>query len=636
MAKATGTKNRKTGAKASSRSGTAKKSPAKSSTASRKKSNIEIIDEQRLKARKQITAILLFAFSVFFLCVTIIPGESFWQVMRNVIFGMFGYCAFLWPLIMIYVSVMYAMEKTNDKIGFKLFEITALIVFICGAFYIFSGNFDNVLIWEDIKDSYTMGISHANGGVFGAIFGGILMKIFGKTGAAITDIIIICVMIMLITGTTLIKLFKTLWTPVKKIEEYSEVKVSEMMPARGKRFNIDVDLGPDDDTDVRKRKAEYDDDEITTIFDQKTKSKNRAVGKKTKKDSERETIAKIFDIEREEKKYEDHAEAVLQPQPVVQSPASGIDDIVKKAAQKSAAAKTPVPAEISSEIKAQSNKDDNSANYKFPPIDCLRKGTKSSSSIDSEELKQNASTLVSTLKSFGVETKVIDISRGPSVTRYELKPSAGVKISRITNLADDIALNLAASGVRIEAPIPNKAAVGIEIPNRNREVVTAREIIDTKLYKAIEECLKEKGMTRVSNKNEAQIIFVPLWNISEREIPTYNTPYNLNLPVQPLPIRGNPYKKAVSLEMQAWFPDMDSWVWRGFSPMEVSPLMMTSGSIRDQVDWCFKHFPPEEYPSNLEKRRDEIADKKYEEKNQFNNVLIEDRKNRDTISSERN
>lgn len=483
MAKATGTKSRKTGAKTSSRSGTAKKSPAKSSTASRKKSNIEIIDEQRLKARKQITAILLFAFSVFFLCVTIIPGESFWQVMRNVIFGLFGYCAFLWPLIMIYVSVMYAMEKTDDKIGFKLFEITALIVFICGAFYIFSGNFDNVSIWEDIKDSYTMGISHANGGVFGAIFGGILMKIFGKTGAAITDIIIICVMIMLITGTTLIKLFKTLWTPVKKIEEYSEVKVSEMMPARGKRFNIDVDLGPDDDTDVRKRKAEYDDDEITTIFDQKTKSKNRAVGKKTKKDSERETIAKIFDIEREEKKYEDHVEAVLQPQPVVQSPSSGIDDIVKKAAQKSAAAKTPVPAEIASEIKAQSNKDDNSANYKFPPIDCLRKGTKSSSSVDSEELKQNASTLVSTLKSFGVETKVIDISRGPSVTRYELKPSAGVKISRITNLADDIALNLAASGVRIEAPIPNKAAVGIEIPNRNREVVTAREIIDTNQFR---------------------------------------------------------------------------------------------------------------------------------------------------------
>lgn len=482
MAKSAGTKTKKPGTKTGSRSGTAKKSPAKSSTASRKKPNIEIIDEPRLKAQKQITAILLFAFSVFFLFVTIIPGESFWQVMRNVIFGLFGYCAFLWPLIMIYVSVMYAMEKTDDKIGFKMFEITMLIVFICGAFYIFSGNFDNVSIWEDIKDSYKMGISHANGGVFGAIFGGILMMVFGKTGAAITDIIIICVMIMLITGTTLIKLFKTLWTPVKKIEEYSEVKVNEMIPVRGKRFNIDVDLGPDDETEVRRKSNDDDDDEILTIFDQDSRSKNRT-GKRAKKNSEDEAIAKIFDINREEKKAVSAPETVSQPQSAVQNPASGIDDIVKKAAQKSAAAKAPVPVEIASEIKAQSGKDDNSANYQFPPLDCLRKGTKSSSSVDSEELKQNASTLVSTLKSFGVETKVIDISRGPSVTRYELKPSAGVKISRITNLADDIALNLAASGVRIEAPIPNKAAVGIEIPNRNREVVTAREIIDTNQFR---------------------------------------------------------------------------------------------------------------------------------------------------------
>lgn len=74
--------------------------------------------------------------------------------------------------------------------------------------------------------------------------------------------------------------------------------------------------------------------------------------------------------------------------------------------------------------------------------------------------------MVDTLKSFGVETRIVDISRGPTVTRYELQPCAGVKISKITNLADDIALNLATAGVRIEAPIPNKAAVGIEVPNR--------------------------------------------------------------------------------------------------------------------------------------------------------------------------
>ena len=87
------------------------------------------------------------------------------------------------------------------------------------------------------------------------------------------------------------------------------------------------------------------------------------------------------------------------------------------------------------------------------------------------------------LASFGVQTRIIDIARGPAVTRYELQPSAGVKISKITNLADDIALNLATSGVRIEAPIPNKAAVGIEVPNRQTSVVPIRDIIDSQAFR---------------------------------------------------------------------------------------------------------------------------------------------------------
>ena len=94
-------------------------------------------------------------------------------------------------------------------------------------------------------------------------------------------------------------------------------------------------------------------------------------------------------------------------------------------------------------------------------------------------MKTTAKKLVDTLKSFGVETNLIGVSRGPSVTRYELQPAPGVKINRITNLADDIALNLASAGVRIEAPIPNKSAVGIEIPNQHKSMVTLREIISS-------------------------------------------------------------------------------------------------------------------------------------------------------------
>ena len=116
-------------------------------------------------------------------------------------------------------------------------------------------------------------------------------------------------------------------------------------------------------------------------------------------------------------------------------------------------------------------------------MDCLNLPKNNNTAGFENELKQNANKLVETLKSFGVETRIVDIARGPSVTRYEIQPAAGVKISKITNLSDDIALNLAASGVRIEAPIPSKAAVGIEIPNKNRQSVTLREVIDTSAYK---------------------------------------------------------------------------------------------------------------------------------------------------------
>ena len=104
--------------------------------------------------------------------------------------------------------------------------------------------------------------------------------------------------------------------------------------------------------------------------------------------------------------------------------------------------------------------------YIKPPIDILNEIEKPEEANLQEELRSNAEKLVSTLQSFGVQTRIIDIARGPAVTRYELQPSAGVKISKITNLATILLSNLAASGVRIEAPIPNKPAVGIEVPNK--------------------------------------------------------------------------------------------------------------------------------------------------------------------------
>ena len=122
-------------------------------------------------------------------------------------------------------------------------------------------------------------------------------------------------------------------------------------------------------------------------------------------------------------------------------------------------------------------------NYEFPSIKILGVNKEAEKNIDKKAIHSVAVKLQKTLASFGVEAKVIDITRGPTVTRYELAPSIGVKVSRIVNLADDIALNLAAKSIRIEAPIPGKAAVGIELPNEKPQAVYIREILESKNFK---------------------------------------------------------------------------------------------------------------------------------------------------------
>ena len=123
------------------------------------------------------------------------------------------------------------------------------------------------------------------------------------------------------------------------------------------------------------------------------------------------------------------------------------------------------------------------AAYEYPPIELFDKAPEDADEGATAELQANAQKLVDTLESFGVKTRVLDISRGPAVTRYEVQPMAGVKISRITSLADDLALNLAVADIRMEAPIPGKPAVGIEVPNRKRASVSIRSIFESQSFR---------------------------------------------------------------------------------------------------------------------------------------------------------
>ncbi|WP_142415263.1 FtsK/SpoIIIE family DNA translocase [Hathewaya massiliensis] len=139
--------------------------------------------------------------------------------------------------------------------------------------------------------------------------------------------------------------------------------------------------------------------------------------------------------------------------------------------------------DISSEIQKNYSIKNTNIDYKLPPLELLKENKSLKNKRgDNKELLTNASKLQDTLSSFGVNAKVVQVTKGPSVTRFEIQPETGVKVSKIVNLSDDIALNLAAPGIRIEAPIPGKAAIGIEVPNENLSPVFLREIIESKEY----------------------------------------------------------------------------------------------------------------------------------------------------------
>ena len=129
-------------------------------------------------------------------------------------------------------------------------------------------------------------------------------------------------------------------------------------------------------------------------------------------------------------------------------------------------------------------KDNKISAYVYPPVDILKYAKNPvASEIVQQEIQEKSAKLVETLETYGAKTRIVGIHRGPSVTRYELQPAAGVRVSKITGLADDIALNLAAMSVRIEAPVPGKACIGIEVPNDHRDTVSLRELIDSEEYR---------------------------------------------------------------------------------------------------------------------------------------------------------
>ena len=445
--------------------------------------------EEQARSRRQLWAVILFAAGIFFLAVALIPGQGFWNWLHTFCFGLFGWCAYLIAPALIYIAVMAAMDKPIGALGHKVWQTFVLVALICGAAQIFAKTpIEGENFVEKAAYLYESGTKLKGGGLAAGLIGIPLLS-FGKTPAAVTILLFIFTFLMLITGATLLDLIRSAYKPVKKI---GETYVERVEGRRRPQFNIDVPLDEEALPAHPVRVEEQSDEARETV--QRAKEKlMQAAGSQTMPlpaDERAQEKAAAKETPLLDDLVGKIAKSIMAPPQPEQATGQSSEDRLagekappavqngkeNPAVETGAADKIAVELDEAKQLQATES-------YIFPPVYLLKEGEKPDGKDLSEELKANAQLLVDALASFGVQTRIIDIARGPAVTRYELQPSAGVKISKITNLADDIALNLATSGVRIEAPIPNKAAVGIEVPNRQTSVVPIRDIIDSQAFR---------------------------------------------------------------------------------------------------------------------------------------------------------
>lgn len=471
---------------------------------------------------KEHWSILLFGIGFVLLALTYVDSSSAgWEWIRsNLFFGVFGASTYLLAPIVLYVAVLIATGKPVKKLAVKL---CLLLFLISGVFLIFSRvdmkqyNLNDGLVQLHAlgKDTQTL-----SGGIISAVFGWSLLTLCGRPGANIIIAIMLLIGVMFATSVTPAMIYYYFTGKAGRVKS-SMAERAEVRAARAEQQAYEAEQ--------LRMEAEAENAEAEPIAD--AKAKNVYIQREIKNASlqKRDRLARSIDIDidlgpvpiaetelKEDVTYSDIGPGgtfginpieneVKQPRratkatvmPAPEAPAAApLQEPEKAKASTPAAKPTPDLAQLiqkatglTAELEVDANDqlkitavEETTSGYAYPPLRLFQKQPPLNEQNVQQELEYNAELLVKTLSSFGVQTRIVDISRGPSVTRYELQPLAGVKISRITGLADDIALNLAATGVRIEAPIPGKAAVGVEVPNKNSSSVNIRTILEAPTF----------------------------------------------------------------------------------------------------------------------------------------------------------
>ena len=405
--------------------------------------------------------------------------------------GMIGVLKYVLPLGAFAVAIKMACIDDDGYLSSKIFQYMLLLIFIAvvlSVYQIYSGEIDiEQNISEIVKYAYQIGENNIGGGALGTIAAVPLFKLFGKVG---TIIISIGAAIILFATTFGIDIAEIVRSVIQKGVENSKEKHEQKLEEKEARYQ----------------------ERMAVIKEQQ--STNEKISKKEMRARLREENRKAY-LENTEEDSEGQIKINLNGRAIEEIDENGHtkfkhgkDDLIpltkeKKKGKSSIAnvASTIVEKEnidpdyIENDLfkKEEEQKEDKTKqvlqlehamivedeNYQYPPIEILSKGEKKTIKGGAKALTDVATRLQKTLYSFGVQAKVENVTVGPAITRYELKPAEGVRVSKIANLADDIALNLAAETIRIEAPIPGKQAVGIEVPNQEKEMVHLRDVLES-------------------------------------------------------------------------------------------------------------------------------------------------------------
>ena len=379
-----------------------------------------------------------------------IVGEYF----KKIIFGLFSKTGYLLPyvvFILVLVKINHNLEEVKMKytiasitlfFGVLLFVSTLGYDFVEESFFI---NKINMFSANGIKESYGAGIKLSGGGVIGNFLTFLIVKGLGKLGAYVITVALIGCTVVLGTRVSLTEMIRI---KKEKILKDREIKNSKKPVAKTKSVQAKETAAP------------------------KETEKNPSLVTRKNKNLKFEDFNSDSYIEKKPSQE--------KTQEIQVSNFNESENITKPAKES--------PVDLNSNeakiIEKTMNEKKNSehSNYTLPKISLLQKNLKSEKGDNREDVLAKAEILENTLNNFGVDAKVIKVSRGPAITMYELQPSPGVKVSKIVNLSDDIALNLAAHQVRIIAPIPGKAAVGIEVPNDDKSIVKLRDVVDTEEF----------------------------------------------------------------------------------------------------------------------------------------------------------